>query len=458
MSPDPARRFGNWRAALAAAGTALGVSVLLSALTVAVADPEGLSLWDRLVASVTLALGVFTVDGVVAAEVGDFEIGAHAGVVPLFVATLALGGAALVFRRLSRGTARLGSALLDAAKAALVLGAAAFVLSLVLRSGLDSLHDDLADWADFLLGDADDLEMRAGASRASAFFLGSLVLLATLAVACFLRRDWLPVRVQQVHDHLRAPLHGLAAFVALLPVAGLLAYASLFTGDLSDDDADDLGWSARIALGFAALSNAGLHFLGIGAGGRLGGSARFVEEDGEADRVAEWSHLSGLVEDTDMWGLWFSVPSVLVVLAVAAWVVVRSSRASGHAPASLLLWCGTMFVAFPVLARLASLHGSARLESSDGFEGRASGFTGLPFESSLLLALVGTGVALLVGVLTGALDVRALAAQLQLAETGQQQGARQPAPVPHYPGWRWDGQAQEWVPDPSTRPAPPPQD
>lgn len=461
MTPDqhqgPGRPVrGSWRAALAAAGTALGVSVLLSVLTVFVSDPEGLSPWDKLVVSVTAALGVFTVDGVLDADVGEFEAGARAGVVPLLIATLALGGAAVVFRRLSRRTGNLGSALLDAAKAAVVLGVVAFVLSLVFRSGLESVSEDLTDWVRFFLGSSEDLALDGGASRASAFFLGSLVLMATLAVACFLRRDWLPPRVQQVHDHLRAPLHGLAAFVTLLPVAGLFAYASLLTGDLPDDAADDLGGNARLALGFAALSNAGLYYLGLGAGGRLGGTARFTEDGGETEREAEWSRLSGLVEESHMWGLWFSIPLVLVVLAVAAWVVVRSSRASGLAVPSLLIWCGTMLVAFPVLGHLASVHASGRLESEDGFGAGASSFAGLPLDSSLLLALVGTGVALLVGVLTGAIDVHALAARQQPAGSGRQQRPQQPAPVPHHPGWRWDGEAQQWVPDPSSQPPPPP--
>jgi hypothetical protein len=438
---------GNCPAALAAAGTALGVSVLLSLLTVLVSDPEGVSTWDELVASVALALGVFTIDGVVGARADGFEVGAHAGIVPLFVATLALGGAAVAFRRLSRGTARLGSALLDAARASVLLGALALLLSLVFRSGLESLRNDVSDVLGFLLGSSDGLEVGAGASRASSFFLAALVLMATLTVACLLRRDWLPARVQRVHDHLRAPLHGLAALVALLPVAGLVAYASLFTGELPDDASEDLGWNARIALGLAGVSNAGLHYLGIGVGGSVGTTSRFEDDGGEADRDAQWSRLSGIADESDMWGLWFSVPLVLVVLALAAWVVVRSSRATGRALPGLLVWCGTMFVAFPVLARLGSLHGSARLESGDDF-GAGSMFIGMPFASSLLLALVGTAVALLVGVLTGAIDVRDLDTRPQAAP---QQGG-----VPHHPGWRWDGQARQWVPDPSTLPSPPP--
>ena len=455
---------GNWVASLAAVGVALGVALLGSAVFALVLDVNDIndravqaSGWDIAVGTVSLALGVFSIDGVAGVS-GDFgEASANAGFVPLLVAVLSLGGAAWVFRRLQRSCPRVGSALGDAARAAVVLGVLVLLLSLVFRSGLDDQRDRFNEM-DFL-PTVEDLDF--GPSRGSALFLGMLVMFAVLALACLARGDWLGPRLRRVHDVVASPVEALGLLVALLPALGVAAYLALLTsGDVReglDEAADESGWQRVLAVMVHGVGNAGMAFLGLGGGGRLGASgAATWEEDGlgESDSESEswWGRLARQVDETDAWGLWFSIPLTLVVLALLAWFVVRRSVRQGRRPlGSLLVWCGVLFVAMPLLARFASLHVAGEAEwDHQGDAGEISGdaFVGLPSADALLLALIGTGLALLLAVLTGLLDVRGTLARLQ---SSQQPGPEQQP----YSGWRWDAPSQQWVPDPPTQQPPP---
>lgn len=394
---------GNWTAALATAATALGVALVLNLAVVFLYNPAGTSSWDNLVLAVTGALSVFTVDGVFKVSAEEGGVVAGMGTVPILFTTLSLGAAAYVFRRLSRGTPHLRDALLDALRASLVLGVVVLLLSLVFRTGLSGLTGEVSDLLRFF--GVDDVELAVGSNRLTSLFLATLVTFLALVVASLLRRDWLPAVGQRLHGLLAAPLHGLGAFVALLPVAGIVSYLSLLTGDAPEEiETDDLGWNEWAALGLAGLSNAGLHYLGLGSGARVGSGFRLEYEGG--DERDEWyGRLSTMVEETGMWGLWLAVPLALLVLTAAALAVVRASR-GGNQPAALGIWCGVMLVAFPWLARLASFHSSGDLHQGDD-EATFAVFLGLPSGSALLLSLVGIGVALVVAVVARPGRVRA---------------------------------------------------
>lgn len=412
---------GSWTAVLATAGTALGVALVLCLFAVFLFDPARTTSWDKLVLSVAAALSALTVGGVVEVSADEDSVTAGLGMVPLLVTTLSLGGAAYVFRRLSRGTTRLGDALLDAVRASLVLGVLAFLLSLVFRTSLSGLHGQVSDLLWFL--GVDDIDIAAGSNRLTSFFVATLVMFLALAVASLLRRDWLPPAGQRVHDLLAAPLHGLGAFVVLLPVAGAVSYLSLLTGD-SPEEADlaELGWNERFALGVVGASNAGLHYLGLGAGAKVGAGYELRYEGGE-ESDQWWGGLSTVVGETDMWGMWLSVPLTLLVLAAAALAVVRASR-GGSTLVALAGWCGVMVLAFPWLARLASFRTTGDLRQGDD-DATFAVFVGLPSGSALLLALVGIGVTLAVA---GATDVRGLAGRSRDARERVPDPSRQPPP------------------------------
>lgn len=431
---------GNWVAAAATAVTAYVVALLGSLAVVALAAPD-LGLWDWLVSVVSLTASVFTLDLTGTFDLDDAAGSGHVGTVPLVLTTLSLGAACVVFRRLTRSARSFTATLGDAARAGLILGVILLLTAIVFRSDLEDQTGDVRELLEWF--DAGDLEVSVGPARASALFLGFGVLFGILALACLLRRDWLGPRLQQVHDVVAGPIRAAALLVLSLPVLGILCYGALLTGsDTADEAEDELSWNQTVAVLFVAVSNAGMHFLNLGAGGRWGGSVT-AEADGDDYDEAEWGRLGSLVDDDGAWGLWFSVPVMLVVLALLVWFVLKQGNGR-RAGASLLAWSGLTFVVFGLLLRMSSFHGSGEVEFEDE-EATVSFLGGMPFSESLLLWLITLVLALVVAVIAGAVDLAAIGRRIQEL-SAQANGGASGAP----------GGSTPTMPPPSAPPSTPP--
>lgn len=438
---------GNWLGAGITALVAVLLAFLASGALILVADPPEMTVDDKLTAAASATAAIATVDVVGGYELSEEdaeryglgsarEAQAAAGVVPLSIALLAFGTAAWVFRRLTRSYPGFRYAVGDAARTGVVFGLLLLVVALVFRG-------DNRDAANNFTYVAEESSFGYGANAVSALFLGFLVMFVVLVAACFLRRDWLGPRARRVHDFLSAPLAGLGTFIALLPVAGVVGIAAfwLTAKDIDQVNAEvDLG--DRIALWISSVGNVGLGFIGLGGGGRLGGSysaeGTFPDYDEEdfVEKDAEFRRLSWIVDQTDAGGLWLAIPCLFLVLAVAAWVVIgRSRRTEGSPMMNMLVWFGVMFVSLPLLGRVLSGHGSYTQESrqgSDTWRVEAEGFAGLKPSDTLLLALIAVLVGLVIAALRGAIDVRGIAATLQQAPGG---ATPQPPPAsPHTAG------------------------
>ena len=431
-SSSPARTgLGRtWVAAAGIAGAGMGSALALSLVLVLMLDLPGIGLWDELVLAGTVASAGFGVDGTLAVgyldEGTDVDLAAHLGGFPLVVSLVGLGLSAYLLRRRLRDADAVREGLVMALRTALVTAAALLLLALVLRTDLSGLWGHSSH--------LEDLDVGLGARRTTAPLLGFLTTLAVLAAACLLRRDWLGPRLARVHDVAAAPIRGLAALLLLLPAAGIVAYAALLTGHLPEDLLSELeagtgdgglGGSRRVALGVLGVGNAGLAFLGIGSGGRLGASVEAgAERDLDLGYVGDflrlpvdlsgrdaadgswWGRLATVHDHTGMWGLWLAVPVTLLVLGAAAWVVTSAARRSSLTFLPVSVWCATMLVALPLLARSASVHAGARLDAryADGWGGTDGGqlsadvYAGLAPVDALLIAVVGVLVTVAVAI------------------------------------------------------------
>lgn len=435
---------GNWVAAAITAGTVLGVALLSMGILVFGANPD-VGFKDKLVmvttgtaASVSANLVMdFDYELVIedfggpsgeepsdegSPDASPFGGGLHSnqsmGAVPLLVSILSLGAGIVVFRRLTRSYRRYGEAVGDAARAGLLYGVSLFLLAVLLRG----TGGDIAE--EFLGPGADGPHLDYGASRGGALFLGFFVLFAALAVASLMRRDWLGQRAAKVHDAVAAPIAGLTTFVLSLPAAGVLFWlAALVTGrrGIVDEfnDGGDFGDRAMLVIG--TLGNAGLAFVGLGSGGRLGlgmstdsDDGFFAEEGGSSlDIVNSDQHLrlSSLADETGAWGLWLAIPVMIAVVTLASVVFLRRARPAADIRLPLAVWAAGLFTFLPLLTYFASAHGSSSMDGELASD--TSFWAGMPAIDSWLIALFAIAVTVVLAGRTGALDLRQLASKLQ---------------------------------------------
>ena len=176
--------------------------------------------------------------------------------------------------------------------------------------------------------------------------------------------------------------------------------------------------------------------LGIGSGAELGASGEIESEDNPFDNESdeEFHRLAWFAGDEgEEPGLW-AAPAVLllVLLACASWVASRS-RGAFVVLRDLVVWCGVLLVAVPLLTRLANLHVGGDLES-EGDEATAEAYVGLvggqaTFFIFLIAIVVSLGVAYVRGGLSAA-QLRATFGRLQLNPAT---GPAAPPPPPSYP-------------------------
>lgn len=397
---------GNWLAALGTALVATIVAVGVPAALIFLSDPPTTSRADQVAFSVAAAAATvsgnseFTVDFRESSE--RVELAGSGGSVPIFITILAMGAAAWVFHRATRGYPRTGAALADAARAAVIFGLLMLVFALLGRR-----EDGLAaDALDFFAGsnESDLTSIHWGASAATTPFLAMGFLFVVLAIVCLVPRARLAPRVQRIRDILAPGVYGVTAFTLLLPLAGLLGYITALGTDgepmpgdgVQDGDGDT---SDVIRLLTGAVGNVGMLFLTIGAGGRLGehhDGREFDEEIG-----SEWRRLGWIADETDSWGLWLSIPTVLAVVVACALLAFRSSRRLGVVGPGMLVWAGLMFCAVPLLSRWASIHGAVKV-TGEGERVRADVYAGIRPVDSLLIPLIALALALLLAGVAGA--------------------------------------------------------
>lgn len=453
----------NWPAIVATAVVAVTIAVAVSMSLILASDPPGASTSENVAFGMIGAAASVSTDAVLSvAGTGDTEdrkATAAVGVVPLFVSLLSLGAAVWVFRRLTRSEQRLGPVVGDAAFTALLFAAAMLVVAIAGRRDRGVLLEA------FDISDDDVSELSWGPSVPTAPLLAVLVMLGLLVASAAMQGDRLPDTARRAHAVLAPALMGLTAFVLLLPIAGGISYvATALTGDSFSDAKDGLDNEGGdtgdfVAILVGGVANAGTLFLHIGAGGRVG--ERHDASDFDEETGSEWHRLGWFADHEDTWGYWLAIPTLVLVLLACAWLVQRRARATGAVLPALGAWAALMFVAFPLLARLASIHVDA--DASDAECGdnlgmsctredlHAAAFVGARGVDSLLVPLAALGVAIVVA---------ALYSRRRQSTAPQQWGT---SPLPRAPaGWHSPPPPppQKWgAPPPppgSPSPGPPP--
>lgn len=444
---------GNWVGAARVALVVLAVSGLASLALALLAKPADFGIDNTLTLVAVIMTGAFGADLVVEGRFEDFEGAGGGGWIPLTVTVLTFAAAIWAFRRMVRPYPRPWPAIADAARVALLVAVPLCVIALVFRSSGDEYG---RGWAGEMAADlSGDDRLVIGASAAGAFFLGLLHVFVVLALVVACRRDWWTGRPALVMDWVRAPLLGLGAMAALLPLAGLIGFGLLMFGgnDLADESLSTDDTMAVIALVVGYLANGGAMLVTLGSLASLGSNG---EATGESD-VSEMHRLWWYTDPShgDEPGLW-AAPLVTVLLLVAgAFVVARASRSRETTLRDLLVWAASMLVFVPLLVRVSSGHGTFAI-SGDGEDFDASGYVGPEgWQVTLMFLLLALIVALVVARLRGALDttrLRALARTLQSSPATAHQPPAQPWPQPHQgpqPPQQWQEpptQAQQWGP------------
>lgn len=393
---------GSWWGAGATALTALAVAGVLSLVLGLLARPVDFGVDNGLALVATLLAASFGADLVLDLDQqGGDAAQAYVGLFPFTVTILALGGAVLVFRRVTARHPRSVDAVLDAVRASLLLGLAVMVVALAFRADNDEMG---RGWLSRFTADSLGIHARWGADGAGAFFL-SFALLATTLLATVLaaRRDWWSAGVQQVHDWTAAPLQGLAVLLALLPLAGLVGYLLMWlTGDtLGDLDPTRGDLSTDVAAVTGLVANAGYWLICLGSGAAAGStSSETGSEIGAGSRVtADLHHLAHFAHATP--GLWAAPAVMLVVLLLAVLTVARRTAAPERVLGNLAVFVALLLVAVPLLSRVTSMH--AGLSASAGTDSYHFAFDVGPvgWQATLLLALVAVACALPVALVGG---------------------------------------------------------
>ncbi|GAA3804484.1 hypothetical protein GCM10022242_04720 [Nocardioides panacisoli] len=408
---------GNWIGSTIVAAVTLVTAGLLSLIVGLVAKPPDFGIDNSLTLGAVVVCGVFGADFFVNGTPQDiggdsWDFGLSVAAFPLTITIVAFAVAVLAFQRMTRDYPTPWPALADALRVALLVALPLLVVSLVLRSDFDELGRGwFADAArDLDFGD----DSTWGSYAAGAFFMPLFTITPVLILACVARRSWWTGRMRAVVEWVAPVLHGLAAFVALLPVAGVIGVGLLmFGGDRVDEDVDTGDTGAAWAAIAAFLGNGGLALLGLGAGADVGTAGREIG-DGENSRPTDWHRLGWYAGDGgDEPGLWAAPLVLLVVLVASAWVVSRLSVRTTLLR-NLLCWAASLLIAVPVLVRLANGHGTVHLDAgSETYE--SSGVMGLEgVQATFFITGIALLVALALAAARGGIDRQVLGALKRL--------------------------------------------
>jgi len=385
---------GNWLGAGLVAGMTLATAGLLAVVMTALAKPSDFGLDNSLTMVAAILNGAFGGDLVAHLRISGESAQASLGAVPLTVTVVSLAVAVLAFRRVTAAYTSAVDALLDAARAALIFGLALMVIALVFRADSSKFGKGWGNRLAQLL----DAKISFGPSVAGSLLVGFVFLFGTLVASLWTRRSLWPVRFQPAGEFLVPPILGLATLVLLLPVAGLVGVGLMLATGHTVQDADTTtshDFFASATLIFSLLASGGFWLISLGAGGSLGTHG---SSTGSADSGA-YDHLKTFADEDP--GLWAAPLVLLAVIALATYVVVRTTRSRGSLQSSLIAWTVTVLLATPLLVHLTSIHGS--VSASDGSASGAVGVHGLP--ATMLLTLVTLLWSLLVAWRLGVLDV-----------------------------------------------------
>ena len=418
---------GNWLGAGLTAVVALGAAAVVSAL-VAFLSADHFDLKSAIGLTALLTEASFGADVVSGAGAVTTSVGQY----PLLATFVALGAAALVFRRVIRAYPDMPSALGDAVRASLILAVlltlGAVVTNIVepdLR-GYTSDDDSLASagsLTDYLASSGakaglGDFSGKSQTSVAGAIFLGFLLLLMTLVLVAVARRATLDGVWLKVHEWLAAPVAGLAAIAVGLCVAGLVYIAAVLVGH---DDARDF---TNIVGMIAVLPALGMRVVGLGLGAPWGASTDYKKEHEEA-----MSHIGGFADDHG--GLfWISIPVALALAGLAVWTVVRQSADRRAVLRNVLVYLGLLVVAVPLLVRVSNFHLSygRRKDVATFFLGLGGA------QTTALFILASAVIGAVVLLATGGIDVDALRARAGTLQrnpaSGPHPGSSVPPPPP----------------------------
>lgn len=385
---------GNWIGAGVVAGATLATAGLLSVVMAALAKPTDFGLDNSLTLVAAILNGAFGGDLVAHLRLSGESAQASLGAVPLTVTVVSLAVAVLAFRRVTATYTSAVDALLDAARAALMFGLALMVIALVFRADSSKFGKGWGDQLARLF----DAKVSFGPSVAGSLSVGFVFLFGTLVASLWSRRSLWPARFQPAGEFLVPPMLGLATLVVLLPVAGLIGVGLMLATGHTVQDADTTtshDFFASATLIFGLLASGGFWLISLGAGGSLGTHGSSTGSAGSGS----YDHLKTFADEDP--GLWAAPLVLLAVVALATYVVVRTTRSRAALQSSLIAWTVTVLLATPLLVHLTSIHGS--VSASDGSASGAVGVHGLP--ATLLLTLVTLLWSLLVAWRLGVLDV-----------------------------------------------------
>jgi hypothetical protein len=331
-----------------------------------------------------------------------FDLGLSVGAFPLTITIVSLAVGVLAFRRMVAGYPTPWPALGDAVRVAVFTAVPLLVISLVFRSDFDDVG---RGW---FASAARDLDFGGdptwGANAPGAFFISLCLVVFVLLLTCVARRDWWAGRARTVVEWVAPTLHGLAAFVILLPLSGLIGVGLLMFGnDRVDEDVETGDTGAAWAAIVAFLANGGFALLGIGSGAPAGTAER-ERGDGEDSSSSDWYRLGYVAGDGgDEPALWAAPVVLLLVLAASAWVVARASQ-QAHVLRNLLCWTGSLLVFLPIVTRLANGHAGVEVEAGNE-EYESSGVMGVEgVQTTFFITLIALLVALAVAYARGAID------------------------------------------------------
>ncbi|MBD8869185.1 zinc ribbon domain-containing protein [Nocardioides donggukensis] len=383
---------GNWPGALATAGAAFGVALVLAtvvALTGAT-DLDGSSAIGLTGVLTTATFGADLVQD--RGGNGTFTIGQY----PLLATVLALGVAVAVFRRATAGVTSIRSALADAARAGLVLSVLLTLLALLVRVARPDIRGYRGSDGESLA--TTGLVVQNGptvSSIAGALILGFLVLFTVLAIATLaFRREWTSPVAYVLHGWLRAPLRGIVVLLASLMLCGVFYVVAILAGVDSTRDLPHV-----IGL-FAVLPALGLRVLALGSLAPVG-----TESSIDGEEEVSFARLGDFAADHG--GLFWLAPLlVLATAAAATYVVARSSSERRWVRRDVLVHLGLLLVVLPFLIRFANLHTGGEL-AGDGRERSFSSFGGVEgLQTTVFYVLLSALVAVALLLLGGHVDAR----------------------------------------------------
>ena len=407
---------GNWAGAAMVAGAAYATALVVG-LIIAFAGAKKLDAVSALWAGLIQAGNAFGPDTIIypSEDFGAGEYSANIGQFPLLATFLALGVAAFLFRRVTKGYTSATAALFDAGRAAVILSLLVLLTAILITivdpslKGFDDSDGSGAPGATSGLGLADD---KQNLGIAGSIFLPALLLFVVLAIVVFMRRDWLGEKLARGYDWLAAPFAGIAAVLVSLFAAGLVYLVAILIGEK-----DTRGFAEVVRL-LAILPALGVRLLGLGVYSKFGttsdGDKELTGDEGDS-----WDRLGDFADDHGAL-FWISPLIAIAIAAFGVWTVVRRSADKSTVLRNVAVYAGLLLIVLPFVIRMANIHYGIDVEI-DKKSYDASYFAGVDgFQTTLLFFLLTLVVGAVFLALTGNLDVSGLKSKASSFQNNQQ--------------------------------------